>query len=148
MANIETPHAIWILLFIDSILLDHQNTEIITLLYILPTLYNFKNKLRKIGTNEEQFISKLPYVYVAHQNSQYMKKFIISILFISIILGITLINITLRKDATNIDIKIQNIEALAADESGEDNPCKVSGYICMFYDDDFNPVFYPGLALE
>ncbi|MBC5622930.1 hypothetical protein [Butyricimonas hominis] len=77
-----------------------------------------------------------------------MKKFIISILFISIILGLTLVNVTLRKDSTNIDIKIKNIEAFGDNESGEDNPCTIVGAICMVYDTNGNPTFYPGLTLD
>ncbi len=115
---------------------------------MFPLHCNFKNKLRKIGTNEEQFISNFPYIFVTHQNAQYMKKFIISILFISIILGLTLVNVTLRKDSTNIDIKIKNIEAFGDNESGEDNPCTIVGAICMVYDTNGNPTFYPGLTLD
>ena len=41
-----------------------------------------------------------------------MKRVILIICFISITLALTLLNVNLRKDSTNIDIKIQNIEAL------------------------------------
>ena len=114
---------------------------------MFPLHCNFKNKLRKIGTNEEQFISNFPYIFVTHQNAQYMKKFIISILFISIILGLTLVNVTLRKDSTNIDIKIQNIEAFGNNEDGGDDPCKAPGGVCMTYDKDGDPIFHIGLSI-
>ena len=77
-----------------------------------------------------------------------MKKIIISILFISIVLGLTFINITLRNDATNIDIKLKNIEAFGENESGDENPCTVIGTICMYYDKNGNIVFCPGLTLD
>ena len=77
-----------------------------------------------------------------------MKKIIISILFVSVVLGLTLMNVTLRKDATNIDIKLKNIEAFGENESGDENPCTVIGTICMYYDKSGNPIFYPGLTLD
>lgn len=77
-----------------------------------------------------------------------MKKFIVIILFISLILGLTLINISLKNDSTNIDIKIKNIEAFGDNENGEENPCTIPGAICMFYDTSGNPIFYPGLTLD
>ncbi|MCB6971725.1 MULTISPECIES: hypothetical protein [Butyricimonas] len=77
-----------------------------------------------------------------------MKKIIISILFVSVVLGLTLVNVTLRNDATNIDIKLKNIEAFGENEGGDENPCIVIGSLCMYYDKDQNPVFYPGLALD
>ena len=53
-----------------------------------------------------------------------MKKIILITIFISIVLAFTLLNVNLRKDSTNIDIKIQNIEAFGDKEDGDDNPCK------------------------
>lgn len=77
-----------------------------------------------------------------------MKKIIFSILFLSITLGLTLVNVILRKDDTNIDIKLKNIEALGENEEGGENPCYVIGSLCMYYDTAGNIVFYPGLALD
>ena len=77
-----------------------------------------------------------------------MKKILICILFISIVLGLTLFNVTLRKDSSKVDIKIKNIEALAADEKDDDDPCTAIGTICFYYDKDRNPVVCPGLTLE
>lgn len=77
-----------------------------------------------------------------------MKKIIFSILFIFISLGLTLVNVTLRKDDTNIDIKLKNIEALGEKEEGGENPCYVVGTLCMYYDELGNLIFYPGLALD
>ncbi len=45
-----------------------------------------------------------------------MKKIVLIIIFISITLVLTLTNVGLRKDSTNIDIKIQNIEAFGNNE--------------------------------
>ena len=53
-----------------------------------------------------------------------MKKIILITIFISIVLVFTLLNVNIRKDSTNIDIKIQNIEAFGDKEDGDDNPCK------------------------
>ena len=77
-----------------------------------------------------------------------MKKIILITIFISIVLVFTLLNVNIRKDSTNIDIKIQNIEAFGDKEDGDDNPCKAPGGVCMTYDKDGNPVFYAGLSLE
>lgn len=49
-----------------------------------------------------------------------MKRVILIICFISITLALTLLNVNLRKDSTNIDIKIQNIEAFGNNEDGGD----------------------------
>lgn len=62
-----------------------------------------------------------------------MKKIILITIFISIVLAFTLLNVNLRKDSTNIDIKIQNIEAFGDKEDGDDNPCKAPGGVCMTY---------------
>lgn len=70
-----------------------------------------------------------------------MKKIVLIIIFISITLVLTLTNVGLRKDSTNIDIKIQNIEAFGNNEDDDDNPCKSPGGVCMTYDKDGNPVF-------
>ena len=51
-----------------------------------------------------------------------MKKIVLIIIFISITLALTLTNVGLRKDSTNIDIKIQNIEAFGNNEDDDDNP--------------------------
>ena len=56
-----------------------------------------------------------------------MKKIILITIFISIVLAFTLLNVNLRKDSTNIDIKIQNIEAFGNNEDGGDDPCKAPG---------------------
>jgi|GEM_PF-544738 hypothetical protein len=77
-----------------------------------------------------------------------MKKIIFSILFITITLGLTLVNVTLRKDDTNIDIKLKNIEALGENEPGGPDQCYVIGTLCIYYDTQGNPVFCPGLALD
>ncbi len=77
-----------------------------------------------------------------------MKKILICTLFISIVLGLTLFNVTLRKDSTKVDVKIKNIEALAADESGAEDPCTVIGTICFYYDENQNPIVCPGLTLD
>ena len=77
-----------------------------------------------------------------------MKKILICLLFISIVLGLTLFNVTLRKDTAKVDIKIKNIEALAADENGDEDPCNAVGAICFYYDKDQNPVICPGLTIE
>ena len=76
-----------------------------------------------------------------------MKKIILITIFISIVLAFTLLNVNLRKDSTNIDIKIQNIEAFGNNEDGGDDPCKAPGGICMTFDKDGNPVFHVGLSL-
>ncbi len=65
-----------------------------------------------------------------------MKKIILITIFISIVLAFTLLNVNLRKDSTNIDIKIQNIEAFGDKEDGDDNPCKAPGGVCMTYGSD------------
>ena len=90
-----------------------------------------------------QFKSNPSSIFVSHQIPVQMKKIVLIIIFISITLVLTLTNVGLRKDSTNIDIKIQNIEAF-----GNDNPCKSPGGVCMTYDKDGNPVFYAGLSLE
>ena len=76
-----------------------------------------------------------------------MKRVILIICFISITLALTLLNVNLKKDSTNIDIKIQNIEAFLNNEDGGDDPCKATGGICMTFDKDGNPVFHVGLSL-
>ena len=76
-----------------------------------------------------------------------MKKIILITIFISIVLAFTLLNVNLRKDSTNIDIKIQNIEAFADKEDGDDNPCKAPGGVCMTYGSDGYPIFHPGLSI-
>ena len=72
-----------------------------------------------------------------------MKKIILITIFISIVLAFTLLNVNLRKDSTNIDIKIQNIEAFGDKEDGDDNP----GGVCMTYGSDGYPIFHPGLSI-
>lgn len=54
---------------------------------------------------------------------------------------------SLRKDFTNIDIKIKNIEAFGADESGNTDPCTKPGGICMTFDEEGHPVFHAGLSI-
>ena len=76
-----------------------------------------------------------------------MKKIILITIFISIVLVFTLLNVNIRKDSTNIDIKIQNIEAFGNNEDGGDDPCKAPGGICMTFDKDGNPVFHVGLSI-
>ncbi len=76
-----------------------------------------------------------------------MKKTILITCFISIILVLTLLNVNLRKSSTNIDIKIQNIEAFGNNEEGRDDPCKAPGGICMTYDEDGDPIFHIGLSI-
>ena len=76
-----------------------------------------------------------------------MKKIILITIFISIVLVFTLLNVNIRKDSTNIDIKIQNIEAFGDKEDGDDNPCKAPGGVCMIYGSDGYPIFYPGLSI-
>lgn len=77
-----------------------------------------------------------------------MKKIIIVVSFISITLVLTLQNISTEKDSSNISIKLKNIEAFASEEIPVENPCKKPGAICMYYDENKNPIFYPGLTLE
>ena len=91
-----------------------------------------------------QFKSNPSSIFVSHQIPVQMKKIVLIIIFISITLVLTLTNVGLRKDSTNIDIKIQNIEAFGNNEDDDDNP----GGVCMTYDKDGNPVFYAGLSLE
>ena len=74
-----------------------------------------------------------------------MKRVILIICFISITLALTFVN--LRKDSTNIDIKIQNIEAFGNNEDGGDDPCKAPGGVCMTYDKDGDPIFHIGLSI-
>lgn len=76
-----------------------------------------------------------------------MKKTILITCFISIILVLTLLNVNLRKSSTNIDIKIQNIEAFGNNEEGRDDSCKAPGGICMTYDEDGDPIFHIGLSI-
>lgn len=76
-----------------------------------------------------------------------MKKIILITIFISIVLAFTLLNVNLRKDSTNIDIKIQNIEAFGDKEDGDYNPCKAPGGVCMTYGSDGYPIFHPGLSI-
>ena len=76
-----------------------------------------------------------------------MKKIILITIFISIVLVFTLLNVNIRKDSTNIDIKIQNIEAFGDKEDGDDNPCKAPGGVCMTYGSDWYPIFHPGLSI-
>ena len=76
-----------------------------------------------------------------------MKKIILITIFISIVLAFTLLNVNLRKDSTNIDIKIQNIEAFGNNEDGGDDPCKAPGGVCMTYGSDGYPIFHPGLSI-
>lgn len=76
-----------------------------------------------------------------------MKRVTFIICFISIISVLTLLNVNLRKDSTNIDIKIQNIEAFGNNEAGNKDPCTAPGGICMTFDEDGNPVFHVGLSL-
>ena len=70
-----------------------------------------------------------------------MKRVILIICFISITLALTLLNVNLRKDSTNIDIKIQN------NEDGGDDPCKAPGGVCMTYDKDGDPIFHIGVSI-
>ena len=63
-----------------------------------------------------------------------MKRVILIICFISITLALTLLNVNLRKDSTNIDIKIQNIEAFGNNEDGGEDACIAPGGVCMTYD--------------
>lgn len=95
-----------------------------------------------------QFKSNPSSIFVSYQIPVQMKKIVLIIIFISITLVLTLTNVGLRKDSTNIDIKIQNIEAFGNNEDDDDNPCKSPGGVCMTYDKDGNPVFYAGLSLE
>lgn len=76
-----------------------------------------------------------------------MKKTILAVFFISTIVTLTLLNVNLRKDSTNIDIKIQHTEALGANESGNTNLCTKPGGICMTFDEERHPVFYAGLSI-
>ena len=76
-----------------------------------------------------------------------MKKIILITIFISIVLVFTLLNVNIRKDSTNIDIKIQNIEAFGNNEEGGDDPCKAPGGVCMTYDKDGDPIFHIGLSI-
>ena len=76
-----------------------------------------------------------------------MKKIILITIFISIVLVFTFSNVNIRKDSTNIDIKIQNIEAFGDKEDGDDNPCKAPGGVCMTYGSDGYPIFHPGLSI-
>ena len=76
-----------------------------------------------------------------------MRKTILITLFISIVLVLTLQNVNLKKDSTNVDIKIQAIEALGADESGSNNPCTAPGGLCFTFDEDGNPVYSVGLSI-
>ena len=76
-----------------------------------------------------------------------MKRVILIICFISITLAFTLLNVNLRKDSTNIDIKIQNIEAFGNNEDGGDDPGKAPGGVCMTYDKDGDPIFHIGLSI-
>ena len=76
-----------------------------------------------------------------------MKRVILIICFISITLALTLLNVNLRKDSTNIDIKIQYIEAFGNYEDGGDDPCKAPGGVCMTYDKDGDPIFHIGLSI-
>ena len=76
-----------------------------------------------------------------------MKKIILITIFISIVLVFTLLNVNIRKDSTNIDIKIQNIEAFGDKEDGDDNPCKAPGGVCMTYGSDGYPIFHPGVSI-
>ena len=91
-----------------------------------------------------QFKSNPSSIFVSHQIPVQMKKIVLIIIFISITLALTLTNVGLRKDSTNI----QNIEAFGNNEDDDDNPCKSPGGVCMTYDKDGNPVFYAGLSLE
>lgn len=76
-----------------------------------------------------------------------MKKIILITIFISIVLVFTLLNVNIRKDSTNIDIKIQNIEAFGDKEDGDDNPCKAPGGVGRTYGSDGYPIFHPGLSI-
>ena len=76
-----------------------------------------------------------------------MKNILLITIFISIVLVFTLLNVNIRTDATNIDIKIQNIEAFGDKEDGDDNPCKAPGGVCMTYGSDGYPIFHPGLSI-
>ena len=76
-----------------------------------------------------------------------MKKIILITIFISIVLVFTLLNVNIRKDSTNIDIKIQNIEAFGDKEDGDDNPCKAPGGVCMTYGSDGYHIFHPGFSI-
>ena len=68
-----------------------------------------------------------------------MKKIVLIIIFISITLALTLTNVGLRKDSTNIDIKIQNIEAFGNNEDDDGQSMQIPGGVCMTYDKDGNP---------
>ena len=76
-----------------------------------------------------------------------MKRVILIICFISITLALTLLNVNLRKDSTNIDIKIQNIEAFGYNEDGGDDPCKAPAGVFITYDKDGDPNFHIGLSI-
>ncbi len=76
-----------------------------------------------------------------------MKRVVLIICFISITLALTLRNVNLRKNLTNIDIKIQNIEAFGNNEAGNNDPCKAPGGVCMTYDEDGDPIFHIGLSI-
>ena len=75
-----------------------------------------------------------------------MRKIVLIICFISITLVLTLLNVNLRKNSTNIDIKIQNIEAFGNNEAGDNDPCKAPGGVCMTYDEG-DPIFHIGLSI-
>ncbi|HJA14790.1 MAG TPA: hypothetical protein H9796_06890 [Candidatus Butyricimonas faecavium] len=76
-----------------------------------------------------------------------MRKIVLIICFISITLVLTLLNVNLRKNSTNIDIKIQNIEAFGNNEAGDNDPCKAPGGVCMTYDEEGDPIFHIGLSI-
>ena len=76
-----------------------------------------------------------------------MRKIVLIICFISITLVLTLLNVNLRKNSTNIDIKIQNIEAFGNNEEGDNDPCKAPGGVCMTYDEEGDPIFHIGLSI-
>ena len=76
-----------------------------------------------------------------------MRKIVLIICFISITLVLTLLNVNLRKNSTNIDIKIQNIEAFGNNEAGDNDPCKAPGGVCMTYDEEGDPICHIRLSI-
>ncbi len=76
-----------------------------------------------------------------------MRKTILVIFFIFTIVTFTLLNVSLKKDASNIDIKIQHIEAFGENEEGWTDPCTSPGGICMTYDENGDPLFHAGLHI-
>ena len=75
-----------------------------------------------------------------------MKRIIILTLFLSVVAGLTLTNINVKKNPLNIDISIQNLEALGSGEGGKEDPCNIAGTMCAMYDENGNLIVRPGLS--